>query len=184
MLGLTLYLPPNTKPLFPTVAQAWAARGDGVLPWGQKKWKEEVKFGTITKERRCQCNRNLQWVKEREELAQRQFPTRQPPKEVRGWTTVRRKVNKEQGVKKHAAGHFAFRNLLFLLDVRSENSLKNIFFFLCLKVQILLLEEGSDSHRGPQTLNKAVIQWIRDTMNQLFFFLVNYSSDIIEILLH
>lgn len=46
----------------------------------------------------------------------------------------------------------------FLLDGRSENSLKNIFFFLCLKVQILLLEEGSDSHRGPQTLNKAVIQ--------------------------
>lgn len=29
---LTRYLPPNTKPLFPTVAQAWAARGEGALP--------------------------------------------------------------------------------------------------------------------------------------------------------
>ena len=29
---LTRYLPPNTKPLLPTVAQAWAARGEGAVP--------------------------------------------------------------------------------------------------------------------------------------------------------
>jgi len=34
---LTRYLPPNTKPLFPTVAQAWAARGEGALPYKSHK---------------------------------------------------------------------------------------------------------------------------------------------------
>lgn len=29
---LTLYRPPNTKPLLPTVAQAWAALGNGLFP--------------------------------------------------------------------------------------------------------------------------------------------------------
>lgn len=34
---LTLYLPPNTYPLFPTVAQAWAALGSGLFPYRPHK---------------------------------------------------------------------------------------------------------------------------------------------------
>lgn len=42
---LTLYRPPNTYPLFPTVAQAWAALGNGLFPCVRPHKKEECQAG-------------------------------------------------------------------------------------------------------------------------------------------
>lgn len=79
-------------------------------------------------------------------------------------------------MKKHAAGHFAFVNLLFLLDGRSENSLKKYFFLFMPQSTNFTFRRGlrqsqrtSDSKQGSDTMNQGYNESVFFFFGKLFF---------------